>query len=71
MPHEANGTGKGGKSFQDRELAARVRRLSLTRIKEILEDDKEGEFAEDTQIKIWHSSTYYRIGGAWIPFAPA
>lgn len=39
-----NGTGKGGKSFQDRELAARVRSLALSQIEEVLlnkEEDKE------------------------------
>jgi hypothetical protein len=30
------GTGKGGKSLQDRELAARVRTLALSKIEEIL-----------------------------------
>jgi len=29
MANPVNGTGKGGKSFQDRELAARVRSLTL------------------------------------------
>ena len=36
----SNGTGQGGKSFQDRELAARVRTLALTRIEEILKRGK-------------------------------
>lgn len=31
-----NGTGKGGKSFQDRELAARVRSLTMKRCEELL-----------------------------------
>lgn len=31
-----NGTGQGGKSFQDRELAAKVRSLTLDRILKIL-----------------------------------
>jgi len=30
MANKGSGTGKGGKSFQDRELAARVRTLTLT-----------------------------------------
>jgi hypothetical protein len=33
---ERNGTGQGGKSFQDRELAARVRTLALNEIEQIL-----------------------------------
>ena len=33
---EMNGTGQGGKSFQDRELAARVRTLGLEKIESIL-----------------------------------
>lgn len=38
----SSGTGKGGKSFQDRELAARVRSLALSQIEEVLQgDDKE------------------------------
>ena len=34
------GTGKGGKSFQDRQLAGEVRRLALQEIKDIIEDKK-------------------------------
>lgn len=33
---KSNGTGQGGKSFQDRELAARVRTLALNEIEHIL-----------------------------------
>lgn len=35
-----SGTGQGGKSFQDRELAARVRTRALTDILTVLSDDK-------------------------------
>jgi hypothetical protein len=35
----SSGTGKGGKSFQDRELASQVRSKTLESIKAILEDD--------------------------------
>ena len=31
-----NGTGQGGKNFQDRELAARVRTLTLEQIEKVL-----------------------------------
>lgn len=34
---EGSKTGKGGKSFQDRELAAKVRTLALEEIKKVLE----------------------------------
>jgi len=37
---DGNGTGKRGKSFNDRVLAAEVRTLALTEIKSILEDKK-------------------------------
>ncbi len=37
---EMNGTGQGGKSFQDRELAARVRTLALGEIEKILKKPK-------------------------------
>lgn len=36
----ATGTGKGGKSFQDRELAARVRTLALSEIEKVLKNPK-------------------------------
>lgn len=37
MANGPNGIGKGGKSFQDRELAAKVRTLSLQKMKDVLE----------------------------------
>lgn len=35
-----SGTGQGGKSMQDRELAARVRTLTLTEIEKVLKNSK-------------------------------
>ena len=35
-----SGTGQGGKSFQDRELAARVRTLALSEIEKVLKKPK-------------------------------
>lgn len=35
-----SGTGQGGKSFQDRELAARVRTLALGEIEKVLKNPK-------------------------------
>jgi len=54
MPREANGTGRKGKSFQDRELAGQVRRLALQEIKEILEDKemKDQKFRKAVVLKL-------------------
>jgi len=42
-----SGTGKGGKSFQDRELAAKVRTQALTDIYDVLtESPKASRFSE-------------------------
>lgn len=40
MSRQANGTGKGGKNFQDRKLAADVRTKALTDILAVLKEDK-------------------------------
>jgi hypothetical protein len=40
MARQNIGTGKGGKSFQDREQAARVRNLALSEIERILKNPK-------------------------------
>jgi hypothetical protein len=40
-----NGTGKGGKSFQDRVLAAEVRRDALKSIQTVLKNDKKSREA--------------------------
>ncbi|MDQ0316412.1 hypothetical protein [Amorphus orientalis] len=50
MAKQSSGTGKGGKSFQDRELAASVRSLALTQIKEILEGNSK-EYKDDKEFK--------------------
>lgn len=39
MARKGSGTGQGGKSFQDRELAADVRREGLNNVKLVLTDD--------------------------------
>jgi hypothetical protein len=46
-----NGTGQGGKSFEDRELAGRVRRLSLAKIEKELKKGK-GKLYEALLIKL-------------------
>lgn len=48
-----NGTGQGGKSFQDRKLAAEVRRQALSNIKLVLKDDKKsvGKVAKWSEYK--------------------
>lgn len=38
-----NGTGQGGKSFQDRQLAAEVRTKAIQELKLVLSDDKKVE----------------------------
>lgn len=45
------GTGKGGKSFQDRELAARVRTLTLQEIEKHLKKGK-GDLYEAVLIRL-------------------
>ncbi len=40
MSKPSSGTGKGGKSFQDRELAARVRTLTMERCEKVLSKGK-------------------------------
>jgi len=54
---KVNGTGKGGKSFQDRELAARVRTLTLEKIERILKG-KKSRFQE---------AVILRLAGAILP----
>jgi hypothetical protein len=44
--------GTGGKSFQDRELAARVRTLALTEIESILKRKKMDRFKEAVILKL-------------------
>lgn len=40
MAKQSSGTGKGGKTFQDRELAGRVRTLTLERCEKVLKTGK-------------------------------
>lgn len=47
----SNGTGKGGKSFQDRELAARVRSLTLAECEKHLKKGK-GKLYEQVLLKL-------------------
>lgn len=46
-----NGTGKGGKNFQDRELAARVRSLTLAECEKHLKKGK-GKLYEQVLLKL-------------------
>lgn len=46
-----NGTGQGGKSFQDRELAAEVRTIALAELKKVLKR-KKGKLYEAVLIKL-------------------
>ncbi len=45
-------TGKGGKSFQDRELAARVRSLGLIEIEKALKRDDTDEFKQAVILRL-------------------
>lgn len=47
----SNGTGRGGKNFQDRELAARVRTLALEQIEKVLKG-KESEFKKAVILRL-------------------
>ena len=40
MPNTSSGTGKGGKTYDDRQLATRVRTLSLQEIEKVLKEKK-------------------------------
>ena len=48
----SNGTGKGGKSFQDRELAAKVRTKALNDIYAVLSEDPRIEEWSDFKKRI-------------------
>lgn len=52
MPNNGSGTGQGGKSMQDRELAAEVRKLALSEIKEILLDKDNKTYSKDLHIQV-------------------
>lgn len=46
------GTGQGGKTMQDRELAAEVRTITLTRSKEVLKSKKPKNLYEALLVKL-------------------
>lgn len=46
------GTGKGGKSFQDRETAARVRSLALGEIEKVLTEQEDKDLYKAVLIKL-------------------
>lgn len=48
----SSGTGKGGKSFQDRELAARVRTLALKEIEKVLISKKNTAFKQAVILRL-------------------
>ena len=48
---QMNGTGKGGKTFNDRELAAEVRTLTLQEIKKILKG-KQSEYKKAVVLRL-------------------
>lgn len=52
MANEGFGTGQGGKSFQDRKLAAEVRTITLTRSKEVLLKKKPRVLYETLLVKL-------------------
>lgn len=58
MP-KGNGTGKGGKSMQDRELAARVRTLALEEIERILKNK--------TKEKALYKAVIIKLAGTVLP----
>jgi len=47
-----SGTGQGGKSMQDRELATRVRTLTLNEIEKILKQKKLDEFKKAVILRL-------------------
>ena len=51
MPNTSSGTGKGGKTYDDRQLATRVRTLSLQEIEKVLKR-KKGKLYEAILIKL-------------------
>ena len=51
MARKGSGTGQGGKSFQDRQLAAEVRTLGLQAIKKVLEG-KQSEFRKQVILRL-------------------
>ena len=58
---EGSKTGKGGKSFQDRELAAKVRTLALNQVQDVLTGKK---FKSD---KAYHKALLLKLAGTLLP----
>lgn len=58
---EKSHTGQGGKSFQDRELAAKVRTLALNQLLEVLNGNR---FEED---KEFHKAVLLKLAGTVLP----
>lgn len=52
MAKQTSGTGQGGKSFQDRELAASVRALGLKEIEKVLMQKDMDEFKKQVILRL-------------------
>lgn len=52
MARKTSQTGRGGKTFQDRELAARVRTLGLSEIERVLKQKKMSHFKEQVILRL-------------------
>lgn len=61
---KVNGTGQGGKSFADRELAAEVRGLALNKIRIILMRPAVEMSEKDKQL---HDEILVRMSGSLLP----
>ena len=61
---KVNGTGQGGKSMQDREIASKVRQLSLQRIAEILERPAVQMSREDYEL---YKAILIKLAGTVLP----
>lgn len=60
----SSGTGRKGKTFQDRELAATVRSLALTKIKVILSKDEKKMNEREREI---HDELLLRMSTSLLP----
>lgn len=59
-----NGTGQGGKSFQDRTLAAEVRSLTLNKIKDLFTKPRVDMDAHDAKL---HDEILIKLAGTVLP----
>ena len=64
MAHISSGTGKGGKSFQDRLLAAEVRSLTLEKIKTLFTMPRVDMNAHDAEL---HDQVLVKLAGSVLP----